>query len=139
MLDPSSYADNRNGGFMRFLKVVAVVALCVLTLATLASAGQNKFGVADSRNLTLTSPTRVGDTMLPQGEYRVLHTMEGENHIMVFKQLNTSKPVEARVKCNLVSLNKRAEENQTTYVLNAANERVLHSLVFKGDSAEHVF
>jgi hypothetical protein len=95
--------------------------------------------VADSRTLTLTSPTRVGDTLLPQGEYRVLHTMEGQNHIMVFKQLNTSKPAEARVKCNLVALNKRAEENETIYVLNAAKERVLQSLVFKGDSAEHVF
>lgn len=124
---------------MRSLRVVALVALCVLTLATLASAGQNKFGVADSRNLTLTTPTRVGDILLPQGEYRVLHTMEGKNHIMVFKQLNTSKPVEARVKCNLVPLDKRAEKTETNYVLNAANERVLRSMVFEGDSAAHVF
>jgi hypothetical protein len=138
MLD-SSYADNRNGGFMRLLKVVAVVALCVLTLATLASAGQNKFGVADSRNLTLNSPTRVGNTLLPQGEYRILHTMEGQNHIMVFKQLNTSKPAEARVTCKLVPLDKRAEKTETNYVLNAANERMLRSIVFEGDSAEHVF
>jgi hypothetical protein len=124
---------------MRFLKIVAVVALCVLTLATLASAGQNKFGVADSRNLKFTSPILVGNTLLPQGEYRVLHTMEGENHIMVFKQINTTKPAEARVKCNLVPLKTKADQTQTTYVLNAANQRVLHSLVFEGDTAEHVF
>ncbi|MGB7586118.1 MAG: hypothetical protein WBM11_14840 [Terriglobales bacterium] len=124
---------------MRFLKMVALVALCVLTLAGLSSAGQNKFGVADSRHLTLTSPTRVGDTLLPAGEYQVLHSMEGTNHIMLFKQLNVSKPVQTRVKCNLVPLDKRAERTETNYMLNAANERVLRSLVFEGDSAEHVF
>ena len=124
---------------MRFLKAVAVAALCVLTLATLASAGQNKFGVADSRNLTITAPTRVGDTLLPQGEYRILHTMEGQNHIMVFKQLKAGKAVETRVQCKLVPLNKRAEKTEASYVLNAANERVLRSIVFEGDTAEHVF
>src|SRR5215831_5656360 len=89
---------------MRQFKVVVLLALCVLSLAVVANAGPNKFGVADSRNLTLTSATRVGETLLPQGEYRVLHTMEGENHFMLFKQLNAGTPAEARVKCQLVPM-----------------------------------
>ena len=124
---------------MRFLKVVGVVALCVLFLATVANAGQNKFGVADNNKLALTSPTLVGNTLLPPGQYSILHTMEGQNHIMVFKQLNTSKPAEVHVKCNLLPLQKRAERTETEYVLNAANEKVLRSLTFAGDTAEHVF
>ena len=124
---------------MRFLKFVAVVAMCVVGLSLLASAGDNKFGVADSRNITFTEPMRVGDTLLPTGDYQVLHTMDGDRHIMVFKQLNSKRPAEARVQCQLVPLQKKAERTETLYVLNAANQRVLHSLTFQGDSAQHVF
>ena len=124
---------------MRFMKVVAVVALCVVSLAALASAAQNKFGVADTRTLAITSPTRLGDTLLPVGQYRIQHTMEGQNHIMVFKQMNVSNPVEIKVKCTLVPLDKRADQTRSNFVMNAANERVLHSLIFEGDTSEHVF
>jgi len=124
---------------MRFLKVVTVVAMCVLGLSLLASAGENKFGIADSSRLTLYESIRVGDTLLPSGDYQVLHTMDGDHHIMVFKQLNSKRPTEARVQCQLVPLQKKAERTETSYLLNAANERVLHTLVFKGDSAQHVF
>ena len=124
---------------MRFLKVLALAGICVLCLSLVASAGQNKFGVADNRNLTFTTATRVGNSLLPEGDYRISHVMEGENHIMVFKQINTGNPVEVRVKCQLVPLEKRAEQTQTQYVLNSDNERVLRSVIFRGDSAEHTF
>lgn len=124
---------------MRSLRFVAVLALCALGLTVLAGAKQNKFGVSDSRSIEITAPTRVGNVLLPQGNYKVLHTMEGENHIMVFKQLKTKTPAEARVKCQLVPLAKKADRDEQAFVVNAANERVLHTLVFKGDSAQHVF
>ena len=124
---------------MHSSKYVFVIAVCILGLSVLAGAGQNQFGVADSHNINFSSPMRVGDVLLPQGEYQVLHTMEGPEHVMVFKQLNTKKPAEARVKCELKALSMRAKRNEQTYVLNASNERVLHVLVFRGDSAQHVF
>jgi hypothetical protein len=124
---------------MRFLKVVTVVALCVLGLSLVASAGENKFGVADNRNITFSEPMRVGEMLLPRGDYQVLHTMDGNYHIMVFKQLHSKRPAEARVHCQLVPLQKKAARTETAYALNAANERVLHSLIFQGDSAQHVF
>ncbi len=40
---------------------------------------------------------------------------------------------------HLVPLQKQAKRTETSYVLNAANERVLRALIFKGDSAQHVF
>jgi hypothetical protein len=66
-------------------------------------------------------------------------SLEGPNHIMVFRQLGTKKPVEVRAKCTLVPLSAKAERDQTTYLVNAANERVLQEMVFKGDRAKHVF
>jgi len=124
---------------MRSFKVVVASAICVFGLSLLAAATQNKFGVADSRSLTLTAPTLVGDVLLPAGDYKVTHTMEGENHIMVFKQLNTKKPAEARVKCQLVPLAQKATREEVAFGLNAANQRTLHSMIFKGDTAQHVF
>ena len=47
--------------------------------------------------------------------------------------------MEVRVKCTLVPLGVKAEKDQKIFFLNAANERVLQEMVFKGDSAKHVF
>lgn len=123
---------------MRSLRFVAVLGTCVFALSLFA-AKQNQFGVADSYKIVFTAPTRIGDVLLPQGNYQVLHTMQGQDHIMVFRRLQTRKPVEARAKCQLVPLPKKAARDEQTFVINAANERVLHTLVFKGDSAQHVF
>jgi len=124
---------------MRALRFVAAAAIVILGVTLLATAGQNKFGVSDKSTLTFTTPIRVGDVLLPKGEYQVLHTMEGQDHIMVFKQLNTRKPAEARVKCQLEPLSQRATRTQQIYVMNAANERVLRTLIFRGDTAQHQF
>ncbi|HUO25345.1 MAG TPA: hypothetical protein VMU61_06735 [Candidatus Aquilonibacter sp.] len=74
---------------------------------------------------------------MPAGDYEVRHTMQGEEHIMVFKSLRTKE--ETSVKCTLVPLGHKAGQNQTVYQLNAANEKVVEELVFRGDSAKHVF
>jgi hypothetical protein len=124
---------------MKILKTSALCVAILLTVAGLLSAATNKYGVADVRKVTLSAPTRVGDVLLPQGEYEVRHVMQADNHIMVFKQVGTSKAAEARVKCNLVPLKQKADRDQLIYVLNAAQERVLQSLRFNGDTAEHVF
>jgi hypothetical protein len=123
---------------MRLFKLAAIV-MCVIGLSLCVSAGQKQFGVADSQRVTFVNAMRVGDVLLPSGEYRVLHTMQGNDHIMVFTQLDKKNPVEARIKCQLVPRDKKADRTETTFVLNAANERVLKSLVFAGDTAVHVF
>ncbi|PYX45321.1 MAG: hypothetical protein DMG83_10150 [Acidobacteria bacterium] len=124
---------------MRNLKSTALFFALILCLSSMLQAATNKYGVADVRKFTLTAPTRVGDVLLPQGNYEVRHVMEAENHMMVFKQLDTNKPAEARVKCNLVQLKGKAESNQVIYESNGANERVLRTVRFRGDLAEHVF
>ena len=102
-------------------------------------AATNKYGVADVRKLTLTAATRVGDVVLPAGDYEVRHVMEAENHIMLFTQLGTNKPAQARVKCNLIPLKEKVDGNQVIYDSKGTNERVLRVLRFRGDQAEHVF
>ncbi|PYX79480.1 MAG: hypothetical protein DMG70_27475 [Acidobacteria bacterium] len=75
---------------------------------------------------------RLGHVVLPKGEYKVQHTREGENHVMVFSQLHTSEPATALVKCRLVPLKVKAPATQLLYDHNEANRHVLQELIFCG-------
>ena len=124
---------------MSSLKVVVILALCFFAASVVLCAASNQYGVANSREVTFDNPVRIGHVLLPKGDYTVLHTMEGENHIMVFTQQHSKHPAEARVQCSLQPLNAKATHSEKIYVMNASNERVLRELVFKGDTAKHVF
>jgi len=121
---------------MHSLKTVALL-VCILALASFAVAA-NSLGIHDTGKVVFHSPTRVGGSVLPAGEYSVRHTMEGEEHVMVF-QAADHKVQDVKVKCQIVKLEKKADQTRTVYEVNAANERVLQELVFAGDTARHVF
>jgi hypothetical protein len=123
---------------MRQIFAGILILMCVFIVGAF-SAAENQFGIADKYQVNFPEKVRVADTLLPRGNYEIRHVMEGSEHIMVFRQLGTKKPVEVRAKCTLVPLRAKADKDQTIYVLNAANERVLQELVFKGDRAKHVF
>lgn len=124
---------------MRILKITTLFIVVLITFSAALSAKTNKYGVSDVRKVSFGAAMRVGDVLLPPGDYEVRHVMEAENHIMVFKKMDASKATEARVKCNLVTLKQKAERDEVIYQINAANERVLQTLRFRGDLAEHVF
>jgi hypothetical protein len=123
---------------MRQMFAGVLILMCVFILGAV-SAAENQMGIRDNYSVSFAEKVRVADTLLPQGNYEIRHVMEGSDHIMVFRQLGTKKPVEVRAKCTLVPLSSKADKDQTIYILNAANERVLQELVFKGDRAKHVF
>jgi len=126
---------------MRFLKVLGVFLCAVALLSVLVSsagAEDKNMGIRDVSRVTFVAPMRVGTSLLPAGDYLVRHTMEGQEHVMVFQPVRGKGP-EAKVKCNLVALAQKAPQTETIYSMNAANERVLQELVIRGDSAKHVF
>lgn len=123
---------------MRNIVAGILILICMFVLGTVAGA-ENQLGIADKYQVNFSEPVRVANTLLPKGNYEVRHVMEGTDHIMVFQQLRTKKPVEVRAKCTLVPLGAKANDDQKTYTVNAANERVLQELVFKGDRSKHVF
>jgi len=124
---------------MRAMKFAALLALVVLSISLVAFAGSKKYGDADTRKISFREPIKVGDVVLPKGDYKVQHTMAGENHIMVFTHLNASEPAVAHVKCQLVPLDKKAEHTQVIYGHNQADTHVLQEMLFAGDTAKHVF
>src|SRR5664279_3178829 len=123
---------------MRQVLAGILVLMCVLMLGAV-SAAENQLGIADKYQVNFTEKVRVADTLLPQGNYEIIHVMEGSDHIMIFRQLGTKKPVEVRAKCTMVPLTEKASDSQKLYIINAANERVLEELTFKGDKSKHVF
>lgn len=118
---------------MRLLRVLGFL-LCACSL--IAVAGENKLGIKDVNHVTFDTAIHIGTATLPPGNYVVRHTMVGEEHIMVFQRQNTKD--EFKVKCTLVQLPNKAQQSQTIYQL-AGNEKILQELVFRGDTAKHVF
>ena len=123
---------------MRVLRVAGILALSLFALTLVATAGQNNLGISDVVHVTFAAPVRVGASLLPAGNYTVRHTMEGQEHVMVF-QLAGSKADGIKAKCSLVQLGKKSEQTNLVYEVNASNERVLREMVFRGDTAKHVF
>ena len=123
---------------MRQIFAGILILMFVFVMCTF-SAAENQMGIADKYKVTFSEKILVANTMLPKGDYEIRHVMEGSDHIMVFRQLGTKKSIEVRAKCTLVPLAAKATGDQHIYVINAKNERVLQQLVFKGDTAKHVF
>ena len=121
---------------MRFVKGLGML-LCLFVLGSVALGAANKMGIREVRNISFDTPIRVGATLLPAGEYVVRHTMQGEEHIMVFERASSQE--EFKVKCTLVRLTQKADQDRKIYQLNTTNEKVLQELVFRGDMAKHVF
>lgn len=122
---------------MRGLKITGLF-VCFLALCSIAVARENSLGIHEVTHVTFTEPTHVGSAILPAGDYVMRHTMEGQDHVMVFERGKSKTPI-VKVKCTLVPLAHPANHSQTVVVLNAANERVLQEVVVRGDKAKHVF
>lgn len=116
--------------------VIVIAAILVLGAATLLAAKDYPMGIAPKQEISFSAPTLVGGSLLPAGDYTVLHQMQGTTHIMIFKQINGK--AEAKAKCNLVPLTEKARTTEQRYNENAKNERVLVEMTFRGDTAKHV-
>ncbi len=117
--------------------VITMTIALIICTAALVQATDNSLGIANKQTIVFSSPTFVGGTLLPAGQYQVLHQMNGTEHIMLFKGIAGTKG-EAKAKCNLVPLPEKATKTEQRYTENAKNEHVLQEMTFKGDSAKHV-
>jgi hypothetical protein len=118
------------------LFVVLMAAILVIGATTMLAAKDNPMGIAPKQDITFTAPTVVGGTLLPAGAYKIIHEMQGTEHIMIFK--SATGKAEAKAKCSLVPLTEKAKTTEQRYTENAKNEHVLVEMTFRGDSAKHV-
>ena len=123
--------------YMQKRMFVVLLAVLVVGGATLLTATDNSMaGVALKQQITFTGPTVVGGTLVPAGDYKVMHEMQGAEHVMIFKQIGGK--AEAKAKCNLVPLTEKSKTTEQRYTENAKNERVLVEMTFRGDTSKQV-
>ena len=119
------------------LFVMTMTIALILCTAALVQATDSSLGIANKQTIVFNSPTVVGGTLLPAGQYQVLHQMNGNEHIMLFKGVQGTKG-EAKAKCTLVPLGQKAAQTEQRYTENAKNEHVLQEMTFRGDTSKHV-
>jgi len=121
----------------RIVATLVAALLITLCLSVMLAAKENPMGIAEKQTLVLYDPTVIGGTLVPAGTYAVTHEMQGQTHIMVFKQQG-GKRVEVKATCTLVPLTAKATKSEQRFKENAKNEKVLIEMTFKGDTAKHV-
>ncbi len=114
----------------KFLIPTIVLALAVACVAAGPSMPANY-----SRSINFIENTKVGDIVLKAGEYKVVHEMQGEEHVMIFKQ---GKKDVAKVKCTIESLQAKADRTEQ-YYSQENGTKVLKGLIFSGDNFRHNF
>lgn len=114
---------------------IILIGLVLVLLGTVV-AKDNTMGIATKQTITFTEPTIVAGDLLPAGDYNVTHEMQGQTHMMIFKQIGGNAQIQA--KCNLVPLTSKATRSEQHFKQNAKNQRVLIEMTFAGDKATHV-
>jgi hypothetical protein len=117
------------------VSLMAVIAI-LLCGTMLLQAKDYPMGIAPKQTITFSQPTIVGGNLLPAGQYKVTHEMQGQTHIMNFQQVGGKAT--ATSKCNLMPLAEKASKSEQRFADNAKNERVLIQMTFRGDKATHV-
>jgi hypothetical protein len=114
-------------------KPAIFVILTFIAAATLSFAEQG-FGVNRTRTITFREQVSIASQVLPAGEYKVQHVMQGENHVLLFKRAGN----EFRVNCTMTTLPQKSRDTRLVFS-DGPDGKVLIGLVFKGDDFQHEF
>ena len=118
---------------MSYRKIAIVLAIvCVVGLAAWADDAMVAW---KSKDLKLEQTVRAGSVVLPAGEYKVSHEMQGEQHILVMA-FNGKEKQTFRLPCTMQRLTKPATQTEQHYRVEG-KEKVLVGLVFQGDKVFH--
>lgn len=113
------------------------IVLAVVSVAVLAAWADDAMVSWKSKDLDLNAPARVGSVVLPAGEYRVTHEMQGTQHILVMALTGKAKQT-FRVACAMQPLTNVATQDEQHYRYEG-KEKILVGLLFKGDKVFHAF
>lgn len=118
---------------MSYRKIAIVLAIvCVVGLAAWADDAMVAW---KSKDVKLDESARAGSVMLPAGEYKVTHEMQGDQHILVMALSGKEKQT-FRLPCMMQRLDKPATQTEQHYRVEG-KEKVLVGLVFQGDKFFH--
>jgi hypothetical protein len=118
------------------MRKTAILLVSVFLLAVVATATE-PMPTWKSQTMNINNQAKVGDVVLPAGEYRVTHEMEGTKHILVLKLQAKGTPV-YRLACTMEPLEQKAKASEQHYRYEG-KDRVLTAIIFKGDTVRHLF
>ncbi len=117
------------------MRKIALLLLGVFLLAVLAVA-EGPMVTWKSKDLKLDKSVRAGSVVLPAGDYKVSHMMEGSEHILVMQLRGKNQTF--RVACKMQPLQTKATQDEQHYT-HEGQQAVLTGIVFKGDMYFHAF
>ncbi len=117
------------------MRKIALLLFGIIFLASLAVA-DGPMVTWKSKDLKLDKSVRAGSVMLPAGEYKVSHVMEGSEHILVMQLKGKNQTF--RVACKMQPLPSKATQDEQHYNYEG-QQAVLTALIFRGDTVQHSF
>ena len=113
------------------------IVLAIVSLVALAAWADDTMVSWKSKSLKLEASVRAGSVVLPAGEYKVTHEMQGTQHILVLALYGKGRQT-FRLPCSMEPLPKAATQNEQHYRYDG-KEKILTGLVFTGDKVFHTF
>jgi hypothetical protein len=113
------------------------IVLAVVSVVALAAWASDPMVSWKMKDVELTAPARAGSVLLPAGEYRITHEMQGTTHILVMERMGKGKQT-FRVPCAMQPLTTVATQDEQHYRYEG-KEKILVGLLFKGDNVFHAF
>lgn len=124
---------------MKRTSVILVIIIALFVFAGAAMAQQSLTHPAKwNRELTIFSTVHAGTTLIPAGDYKIRHEMDGQKHIMIFTRVGKWNE-QYRVACDMVPLPRKAKVDEQHTRLGKVGETELLSLTFRGDEVIHEF
>ena len=140
------------------IKTITTIALLTMTIAllNLAVAAQDHQAhhqnaeviIGKKGQVHFTQNVKVGTTVLKAGMYEVQHLVEGNNHVVVFKEVSMqagfkhgNTPVGnevARIKCQVEPIKKAVNNTKITLRTNAAGEKEVAEVQVAGEAFKHL-
>ena len=135
-----------------------VLAAAVLSLPTLAQDHQDHqhkaadgdviVGNGKKGEVHFATQVKAGDAVLEPGMYQVQHVVEGNDHVIIFKEMgmpagykmgNTPVGREvARIRCKVESVGKKVSNTRIALRTNAAGEKEIAEVQVAGEAFKHL-
>jgi hypothetical protein len=118
------------------MRKIALLLLGIFLLASLALA-DGPMVTWKSKDLKLDKAVKAGTLVLPAGQYKVSHVMDGNEHILVMA-LQGKNGQTFRVPCKMEPLQNKATQDEQHYKYEG-QQAILTGIVFRGDMYFHAF
>ncbi|MBS1805563.1 MAG: hypothetical protein JST28_19540 [Acidobacteria bacterium] len=81
-------------------------------------------------------PQKIGDVLLPEGSYRLVHRTTGQEHIVEFMKLDSGR-VLARINCQIEPLAAKVSRTEISAIDDAGTPRIVR-IEIAGENVAHV-